>query len=158
MFFPEGNVRVFLHQRPVDMRRSFTGLSGRVRQVLEEDPLSGTASRSHPSYAQLGVTSAAPVDRHDRFIGRDSKVEHDILDAYARKPLLRSHIRTRRVPHGRQVMSKGHQRRTVNPWTRGRGLVYGGDSLLELSHTLERSVPTRSSSCATSRLVGSTTS
>lgn len=42
MFFPEGNVRVFLHQRPVDMRRSFTGLSGLVKQVLEEDPLSGS--------------------------------------------------------------------------------------------------------------------
>jgi transposase len=26
MFFPEGGVRVFVHGRPVDMRKSFTGL------------------------------------------------------------------------------------------------------------------------------------
>jgi len=42
MFFPEGNVRVFLHARPVDMRRSFTGLCALVQQVLKEDPLSGS--------------------------------------------------------------------------------------------------------------------
>jgi len=42
MFFPEGTTRVFLHERPVDMRRSFTGLVALVKQVLEEDPLSGS--------------------------------------------------------------------------------------------------------------------
>jgi transposase len=42
MFFPEGNTRVFLHERPVDMRRSFTGLTALVKHVLEEDPLSGS--------------------------------------------------------------------------------------------------------------------
>ena len=42
MFFPEGQVRVFLHERPVDMRRSFTGLIGLVKHVLGEDPLSGS--------------------------------------------------------------------------------------------------------------------
>ena len=42
MFFPEGNVRVFVHERPVDMRRSFTGLIALVKHVLEEDPLSGS--------------------------------------------------------------------------------------------------------------------
>jgi transposase len=42
MFFPEGTTRVFLHERPVDMRRSFTGLIALVKQVLEEDPLSGS--------------------------------------------------------------------------------------------------------------------
>lgn len=42
MFFPEGNVRVFLHERPVDMRKSFTGLYALVKHVLQEDPLSGS--------------------------------------------------------------------------------------------------------------------
>lgn len=39
MFFPEGNVRVFLHERPVDMRKSFSGLYALVKHVLQEDPL-----------------------------------------------------------------------------------------------------------------------
>jgi transposase len=42
MFFPEGNTRVFVHERPVDMRRSFTGLTALVKHVLQEDPLSGS--------------------------------------------------------------------------------------------------------------------
>jgi transposase len=42
MFFPEGNVRVYLHERPVDMRKSFTGLHALVKHVLKEDPLSGS--------------------------------------------------------------------------------------------------------------------
>jgi transposase len=41
MFFPEGSVRIFLHERPVDMRKSFDGLYALVKHVLEEDPLSG---------------------------------------------------------------------------------------------------------------------
>ena len=41
MFFPEGNVRVFLHERPVDMRKSFTGLYALAKHVLQEDPLQG---------------------------------------------------------------------------------------------------------------------
>lgn len=42
MFFPEGNVRVYLHERPVDMRKSFTGLYALVKHVLCEDPVSGS--------------------------------------------------------------------------------------------------------------------
>lgn len=41
MFFPESRVRVFLHGRPVDMRKSFTGLIALTKQALERDPLSG---------------------------------------------------------------------------------------------------------------------
>lgn len=33
--------RIFLAVDPVDMRKGFEGLSGAVRSVLEEDPLSG---------------------------------------------------------------------------------------------------------------------
>lgn len=34
-------VRIFLAREPADMRRSFTGLSGMVREGLQADPLSG---------------------------------------------------------------------------------------------------------------------
>jgi transposase len=34
-------LRVFVHTRPTDMRRSFDGLVGQVREFLGEDPLSG---------------------------------------------------------------------------------------------------------------------
>ena len=41
MFFPEGQVRVFLYGRPVDMRKSFTGLYALAKQAMGQDPLSG---------------------------------------------------------------------------------------------------------------------
>jgi transposase len=41
MFFPEGQVRVFVYGEPVDMRKSFTGLYALTKQALEQDPLSG---------------------------------------------------------------------------------------------------------------------
>jgi len=41
MFFPEGQVRVWLHTRPTDMRKSFDGLSALVKRTLGEDPISG---------------------------------------------------------------------------------------------------------------------
>jgi transposase len=42
MFFPEGGVRVFLYGAPADMRKSFDGLSALTKNVLQEDPLSGS--------------------------------------------------------------------------------------------------------------------
>lgn len=41
MFFPEGQIRVQLYGRPADMRKSFDGLYGLVRNDLKLDPLSG---------------------------------------------------------------------------------------------------------------------
>jgi transposase len=41
MFFPEGQIQVHLYGRPVDMRRSFDGLTVLTKQTLGEDPLSG---------------------------------------------------------------------------------------------------------------------
>lgn len=41
MFFPEGQVRVWLCTEPTDMRKSFDGLSGMVKHQLGENPLSG---------------------------------------------------------------------------------------------------------------------
>jgi transposase len=41
MFFPEGQVRVFLYGEPVSMRRSFDGLYALARHSMRQDPLSG---------------------------------------------------------------------------------------------------------------------
>lgn len=41
MFFPEGQLRVYLYGEPTDLRRSFDGLSALVRQKLLADPLDG---------------------------------------------------------------------------------------------------------------------
>ncbi|MEY2341427.1 IS66 family insertion sequence element accessory protein TnpB [Acidithiobacillus sp. IBUN Pt1247-S3] len=40
MFFPEGRIRVFICRVPVDMRKSFDGLSALVRPTFAQDPLS----------------------------------------------------------------------------------------------------------------------
>lgn len=41
MFFPEGQVRVHVYGRPVDMRKSFDGLYALTRREIGQDPLSG---------------------------------------------------------------------------------------------------------------------
>ena len=41
MLFSEANVRVWLCTEPVDMRKSYNGLSALVKHRLEENPLSG---------------------------------------------------------------------------------------------------------------------
>ena len=41
MWFPQGNVRVWLYAQPTDMRKSFDGLAGLARQALAENPASG---------------------------------------------------------------------------------------------------------------------
>ena len=41
MFFPEGQIRVHLYGRPVDMRKSYDGLYALTRHELGQDPLSG---------------------------------------------------------------------------------------------------------------------
>jgi transposase len=41
MFFPEGQVRIFVYGKPVNMRLSFDGLYALTRNHLGEDPLSG---------------------------------------------------------------------------------------------------------------------
>jgi transposase len=42
MFFPEGQVRVFVYGEPVNMRLSFDGLYALTRHTMGEDPLSGS--------------------------------------------------------------------------------------------------------------------
>ena len=41
MFFPEGQVRVFLYGQPVSMRLSFDGLYALARHGMQLNPLSG---------------------------------------------------------------------------------------------------------------------
>lgn len=41
MFFPEGQIRVHVYGRPVDMRKSYDGLYALTRQELGQDPLNG---------------------------------------------------------------------------------------------------------------------
>ncbi|MBM4270500.1 MAG: IS66 family insertion sequence element accessory protein TnpB [Deltaproteobacteria bacterium] len=41
MLLIPGSVRVFVARDPIDMRRSFEGLSNQVKYVLRRDPLSG---------------------------------------------------------------------------------------------------------------------
>jgi transposase len=36
------NIRIFLHAGPTDLRKSFDGLCGLVRSVLQADPLDGS--------------------------------------------------------------------------------------------------------------------
>jgi len=41
MLFPESQVRIWLYNRPCDMRKSYDGLSALVKNHLGQDPLSG---------------------------------------------------------------------------------------------------------------------
>ncbi len=41
MLTPSSRVRVFACLEPMDMRKSFSGLSGAVRSILKQDPLNG---------------------------------------------------------------------------------------------------------------------
>lgn len=41
MFFPEGQVRVYLYGSPCDMRKSFNGLIALAKNAMGQDPLSG---------------------------------------------------------------------------------------------------------------------
>ncbi len=47
MFFPEGQVRVHVYGRPVDMRKSYDGLYALTRQELGQDPLEWPTVRVH---------------------------------------------------------------------------------------------------------------
>ena len=44
MFFPEGQVRIFVYGEPVNMRLSYDGLYAKIRNVMGKDPMSGKRS------------------------------------------------------------------------------------------------------------------
>lgn len=41
MFFPEGQVRIFVYGEPVNMRLSYDGLYAKIRIAMGRDPMSG---------------------------------------------------------------------------------------------------------------------
>jgi len=41
MFFPEGNIKIWLCTTPADMRKSYNGLSALVKNHLGDNPLNG---------------------------------------------------------------------------------------------------------------------
>lgn len=41
MLLPDASVRLWLYTRSTDMRKSFNGLSAMVKNILQENPLSG---------------------------------------------------------------------------------------------------------------------
>lgn len=67
MFFPGAHVRVWLYNRPTDMRKSYDGLSALVKTVLQEDPASGhlfvfvNRKRTHKQSVTI------PRDEYDTF-------------------------------------------------------------------------------------------
>ena len=42
MFFPEGQIRVYLYGQPADMRKSFDGLQALTRHAMGQDPCDGS--------------------------------------------------------------------------------------------------------------------
>ena len=55
MFFPEGQVRVFLYGQPVNMHLSFDGLYALAKHVMHQDP-----SWMTQRYRSTRTTSNAP--------------------------------------------------------------------------------------------------
>lgn len=41
MFLPDPNAKIWLHTQPTDMRKSYRGLLGLIKQHLKENPLIG---------------------------------------------------------------------------------------------------------------------
>ena len=80
MFFPEGQIRVFVYGRPVSMRLSYDGLYTLAKHTMQIDPLSGnlfacefSALRSHfivgikapADCRRNGATRFPALRRHD---------------------------------------------------------------------------------------------
>ena len=55
MFFPEGQVRIFVYGEPVSMRLSYDGLYAKIRNVMGKDPLS--VSDKYAPYGSASYSS-----------------------------------------------------------------------------------------------------
>jgi transposase len=116
MFFPAGQVRVWLHTRSTDMRKSFNGLSALVKHTLGEDPVSGhlfVFVNRNQTYVKVlyfdrsGYCLWAKRLVRGRFQYRQTENGKVELDATRLKLLLEGtnvkevclHKRYRRVPH-----------------------------------------------------------
>ena len=49
MFFPEGQIRVFVYGQPVSMRLSYDGLYALAKHTMRQDPLSGNLCLHQPT-------------------------------------------------------------------------------------------------------------
>ena len=97
MFFPEGQIRVFLYGAPVDMRNSFDGPYALARHGLQQDPLNGQlfafvnrrATQMRVLYwDRSGWCVWAKRLEAGVFIGDWSKVRHAEMDWTALKLML----------------------------------------------------------------------
>jgi transposase len=52
MFFPESRVRIWLYTQPTDMRKSYDGLSALVKNMLQDNPLSGELLQGYRLHAE----------------------------------------------------------------------------------------------------------
>ena len=123
MFFPESRVRVYLYGQPVDMRRSFDGLSAIAGAAFSADPTAGDlytfVNRSGTQIRVLyfdrsGWCVWAKRLEAGRFIADWSRVRTHEIDCTALKLLLegieprRYHKRYRHPASGSDVGSKGN--------------------------------------------------
>src|ERR1700751_1356905 len=81
--------------------------------------------------AQLGMTTAVPVDRHDRLVGQVIAVEYNFPDQDVDNALLCSGVRAWRVPGGRQVVGERQQRCAIGLWAPRDSVIVPGDAVLE---------------------------
>ena len=81
MFFPEGQIRVFLYGKPVDMRNSFDGLYALARHGLQQprDVLRIECGHLGGIKHSLGLR-----DRHGRSSYRGRVVVSTVLNLIAR--------------------------------------------------------------------------
>ena len=117
----------------------------------------GVASIAYSGNAHLGVTAPVPMDDEHCLISGVINVDHHFLNENPCKPLLRAYIGARRIPYRWQVVSKGHQGGPVNLWTGSCTRLQTGDAMFQATRS-SAAFQRASSSRATSRLVGSTTS
>src|SRR5437762_7970556 len=94
-------------------------------------------------HAQFGVAPAGPMNQQHDFSRGLIHIGDDLFDQNAYDSLLEPQVRCWRVPHGWKVLCQAAQGRFVrNPSGIGWQLVVA-QSLLYLSHTGQRGVPTR---------------
>jgi hypothetical protein len=77
------------------------------------------------------MTTAVPVDRNDRLVGRVIAVEYNFPDQDVGNALLRSGVRAWRVPGGRQVVGERHQRCAIGLRAPRDSVIVPGDAVLE---------------------------
>ena len=76
MFFPEGQVRIFVYGEPVNMRLSYDGLYAKIRNVMGKDPMSGHLFAFINRRATQMKVMYCPVGRSNAPISGQVKLPH----------------------------------------------------------------------------------